>query len=138
MRIAGLCADAVLTASVTCRDMLAVAAPPERAPDPPGGGTSRAGHLRMAARGDRAGRGRGAAASTIVAELRGSVGHAPPINLYYPGVGGLLLRVPPVFRFLVFPSFSGRDGAFDFQREIRLREVDAPEVARESGLRVIA
>ena len=51
----------------------------------------------------------------------------------------LVQRVwPGQQQYLVFPSFSGRDGALDLRREIRLREVDAPEVARVPGLRVIA
>jgi hypothetical protein len=43
--------------------------------------------------------------------------------------------------YLVFPSFSGRDGALDhgelWQAGCRLGEADAPEVTRASGLRVI-
>ena len=43
--------------------------------------------------------------------------------------------------YLVFPSFSGRDGALDhgelWQAGCRLGEADAPEVTRASSLRVI-
>jgi hypothetical protein len=66
-------------------------------------GTSRAGHLRMAARGDGASRGRGAAGSTIMAELRRSVGHARAINLYHPVPGTTTAGSP------VLPLFTAAE-----------------------------
>jgi len=39
----------------------------------------------------------GAAASTIMAELRGSADHAPATNLYYPGGGHYYFGFPPYF-----------------------------------------
>jgi dienelactone hydrolase len=38
-----------------------------------------------------------AAASTIMAELRGSPDHAPAVNLYYPGAGHYYFGLPPYF-----------------------------------------
>jgi hypothetical protein len=58
----------------------------------------------LAARGRSFGRGRGAAASTIMAELRGSVGHAPAINLSYPGAGDRYCGFP-----LYFPFFTAAE-----------------------------
>ena len=48
-----------------------------------------------------------AAASTIMAELRGSAGHAPAVNLYYPGAGHCSFGFPPYFPFFTDQGLGG-------------------------------
>jgi dienelactone hydrolase len=48
-----------------------------------------------------------AAASTIMAELHGSPGHAPATNLYYPGAGHYYFGFPPYFPFFTDQGLGG-------------------------------
>ena len=52
-----------------------------------------------------------AAASTIMAELRGSAGHAPAVNLYYPGAGHYYFGFPPYFPFFTATELDQLGGS---------------------------
>jgi dienelactone hydrolase len=52
-----------------------------------------------------------AAARTIMAELRGSPGHAPATNLYYPGAGHYYFGLPPYFPFFTDPAVADLGGS---------------------------
>ena len=52
-----------------------------------------------------------AAASTIMAELRGSPDHAPAVNLYYPGAGHYYFGLPPYFPVFTTNYVAGLGGS---------------------------
>jgi dienelactone hydrolase len=52
-----------------------------------------------------------AAASTIMAELRGSADHAPATNLYYPGAGHYYFGLPPYFPFFTSTEVAELGGS---------------------------
>jgi dienelactone hydrolase len=52
-----------------------------------------------------------AAASTIMDELRGSPGHVPATNLYYPGAGHYYFGLPPYFPFFTSTEVAGLGGS---------------------------
>jgi dienelactone hydrolase len=52
-----------------------------------------------------------AAASTIMAELRGSADHAPATNLYYPGAGHYYFGLPPYFPFFTSAEVAELGGS---------------------------
>jgi dienelactone hydrolase len=52
-----------------------------------------------------------AAAATIMAELRGSPGHPPAVNLYYPGAGHYYFGSPPYFPFFTTAALDELGGS---------------------------